>query len=653
MIATLLALVAAGQATSTKEARPPVAAATTNQQRFDAASAAVEAGRCADAVAAFEALEGTPASKRNPLLGAAVDVRKGRCLVRLARTVEGVTAIRRGLPALEAKGESFAGDVSSGHLAIGDAAASRLDYDESIKEYQAAAAAVKGSARIVPLLRLSQVTMFDHDGRALAAADEARGLAVQDTGYGKKDLAIVQSQYARVLFNEGRFPEAYTVLKDSLAKRGGLTTTVSSADVATRSDLAIAALLNKRTDDARLYLAYTGAGRMQDAPFGRAAVMAAPACGEGGLTPADMAIVEFSIEKDGRVAGVYPIYATGGRRAAIAFAGAVQGWSWRTDTVAKIPAFFRYATRVELRCSKALQSNGIMAPLSEAAQSWFVDKLGPAPWDDLSDAAALPLQRAEFDRARAAGDQARIARAALALYVNGVVDQEEGAPLLDAAVAAAAAAGASAPVRNLLAVFRASAQSTNEYRGNLRALLAQPGFAADALSANTVRLLLAAPREKSSPPPDAAALQAAVADDPSLAPTDPLRIAALLGQANVLAAKGDLAGAQKAFGRTGLTGEQCAQLGLSPARRSTGSQSSGYPMAARALGFEGWVMAEADVTPDGRTAAQRATISYPPFVFDDAAVGVAKIVRYSSSFRPEGALACEGVRMPIIFSLDQ
>ncbi|RZM13112.1 MAG: TonB family protein, partial [Sphingomonas sp.] len=155
------------------------------------------------------------------------------------------------------------------------------------------------------------------------------------------------------------------------------------------------------------------------------------------------------------------------------------------------------------------------------------------------------------------------------------------------------------------------------------------------------------------PPPDAAALQAAVADDPSLAPTDPLRIAALLGQANVLAAKGDLAGAQKAFERTGLTGEQCAQLGLSPARRSTGSQTSGYPTAARALGFEGWVMAEADVRPDGRTAAQRATISYPPFVFDDAAVGVAKIVRYSSSFRPEGALACEGVRMPIIFSIEQ
>lgn len=655
MIATLLALIVAGQAASSAQGQPPAAArpASTNQQRFDAASADVEAGRCTQAIAAFETLEASPTVKRNALLGAVSDVRKGRCLIRLGRTAEGAAAMKRGLPALEAKGESFAGDVSMAHLTLGDLAGVNLDYDEAIRQYSAAGAAVKGSERIVPMLRLSQVTMFDHDGRAIAAADEARRLAIADTGYGKKDLAAVQSQYARVLLNEGRFAESYTVLKDSLAKRGGLTTKVNIGDIATRSDLAIAALLNKRLDDARLYLAYTGAGRMKDAPFGRAAVMAAPACGEGGLTPTDMAIVEFTIEDDGRVVGVYPIYATGGRRAAMAFARAVGGWSWRAEDAAKIPAFFRRSTRVELRCSKALEGNGIMAPLTDAANGWFESKLGAAPWVDLSDAAALPLQRAEFDRARSTGDQARIARSAIALYLNGVVKSDENPVLLDAAATAAAAARAPAPVVNFVAVSRVRQgdPSVERYRTALRALLARPDFTADPLSANTVRLLLAAPRERSAPPADAATLQAAVADDPSLAPNDPLRVAALLGQANVLAAKGDVEGAKTAFARTGLTGEQCAQLGLSPARRSTGSQTSGYPVAARAMGFEGWVMAEADVKPDGKTAGQRATIAYPPFVFDDAAVDVAKIVRYSSSFRPEGALACEGVRMPIIFSL--
>jgi hypothetical protein len=654
MIATLLALVVAGQATPSASGgtRPTAQPGSTNQQRFDAASADVEAGRCTQAIAAFEALEATPGAKRNALLGAVSAVRKGRCLIRLGRTDEGAAAIKRGLPLLEAKGESFGGDVSLAYLTLGDVAGERLDYDEAIHHYIAARDAVKGIYRIVPLLRLSQVTMFDHDGRAVAAADEARQLALQDTSYGKKDFAIVQSQYARVLLNEGRFAESYKVLKDSLAKRGGLTTTVTTADIATRSDLAIAALLNKRTDDARLYLAYTGAGRMKDAPFGRAAVMAAPACGEGGLTPADMGIVEFSIRDDGRVAGVYPIYATGGRGAAIAFASAVERWSWRAEDAAKVPAFFRSVTRVELRCSKALRDSGISKPLTDAAGAWFESKLGAAPWADLSDAAALPMQRAEFDRARSSGDHARIARAALALYANGVVSGEENPVLLEAAAVASTAASAPPAVVNFIAVSKAGQEneSVDKYRAALRTLLASPGFAADPLSVNTVRLLLAAPRERSAPPADAAALQLAVVEDPALAPTDPLKVAALLGQANVLAAKGDLAGAQASFARTGLTGEQCAQLGLSPARRSTGSQGS-FPMAAQAMGFEGWVMAEADVKPDGKTATQRATIAYPPFVFDDAAVDVAKGVRYSSSFRPDGALACEGVRMPIVFSL--
>jgi len=118
-----------------------------------------------------------------------------------------------------------------------------------------------------------------------------------------------------------------------------------------------------------------------------------------------------------------------------------------------------------------------------------------------------------------------------------------------------------------------------------------------------------------------------------------------------LATRGDLAGAAAAFARTGLSAEQCDQLGLTPDLRAAGASSSDYPMEAIRMGFEGWVMAEADVTPDGRTATQRAVIAYPPFVFDQAAVGIAKGARYASSFRPEGSLACQGARLPIRFLL--
>lgn len=289
-------------------------------------------------------------------------------------------------------------------MTLGAVAADRFDYEQAALHYRAAADTGKGASRIIPLLRLSQVTMFDRDGSALAAADEARKLALASPDYGKKDVAAVQSQYARVLLNEGRAAEAYRILKDSLAKQGGLTDKVGLNDITTRSDLAIAALQNKQFEDARLYLAYTGAGRMKDTPFNRAAAMAAPACGEGGVSPDDMAIVEFSLESDGRVVGVTPIYATGGRRAAVAFAGAVRDWSWRAEEAAKIPALFRYTTRVELRCSKAAEGKSIMTPLHDAAMAWLSASAGAAPWDELSDAAALPLQRAALERARATGN---------------------------------------------------------------------------------------------------------------------------------------------------------------------------------------------------------------------------------------------------------
>jgi hypothetical protein len=604
-------------------------------------------------VAQFEALEATPVYKRGGLLAAAVNVRKGGCLVQTGRLAEGAAAIERGLPTLKAQGEAFGSDVRDAYLVLGAVAADRFDYDQAALHYRAAADAVKGIARVLPLMRLSQVTMFDRDGRALAAAGEARQLALTTPEYDKKDVAAVQSQYARVLLNEGRAAEAYRILKDSLSKQGGLTNRVGLNDIATRSDLAIAALQNKQFDEARTYLAYTGAGRMQDTPFNRAATMAAPACGEGGVSADDMAIVQFSLESDGRVVNVSPIYATGGRRAAVAFASAVRDWSWRAEDAAKIPALFRYTTRVELRCSKAAESKGITNPLREAAMTWLDGRVGAAPWEDLSDAAALPIQRAALERARQAGDQVAIARAALALANSSVTNEEEATTLLDTAATASRAANASMPVRNFIGLRQIGMKRADvaQSRADLRTLLGNADYANEPLSADTLRLLISQPAGKTPPPDDAATLQAAVADDPALPVNHPLKVAALLGQANVLAAKGDLAGAHAAFERTGLTGEQCAELGLSPTMRSSGASFSDYPMAAVRMGFEGWVVAEADVTADGRTAVPRATIAYPPFVFDEAAVGIAKDARYTSSFRPEGTLACRGVRIPIRFLL--
>lgn len=648
MSVSLLALAIAGQAAA------PAPAPQTAQARFDAASSAASDRRCAEAITIFEQLEAGGAPKRNPLLAAAVDVRKGRCLLDTGRVAEGKAAIARGLPVLVAKGEAFAGDVHEAQMALGRVAQREFDYDAAARAYAAAAAQVKDVARIPALLRLSQVTLFDRDGRALAAAEEAQRLLTASPEAGKKNLAAVQTMRARVLLNEGRTKEAYALLKDSLAKQGGLTNRVGASDIATRSDLAIAALKNNDRQAARTYLAYTGAGRVQNTPFTTSASMTPPMCGEGGLTPQDEAIVEFSLEEDGHVSGVAPIYATGGRDKALAFARAVAGWSWRSEDAKKVPPLFRYTTRVELRCIKGDRAPTLFAPLQEAADAWLAEHgAATPPWSELSAAAALPLQRAALAQATAQGDRARQMQAALALAGSPVVDRIENPVLYGTARDAAAALRAPPVVRGLIEILYADApyDEVDRERRSLRTLLAQPDLAGDPLTAATLRLLIAQPQGRKGPPEDAGVLLRQVSGSDALPARHPLRIAALLAEANVLAARGDLPGARGVFDRTGLTSEQCAMIGLTPAMRRIGANGNDFPDEAIRLGFEGWVRTAFDIAADGKTVAPRVVIAYPPFIFDEAANGIARDTRYTSTFRPEGALACSGEQQSVRFLL--
>lgn len=637
----LLALLATGQAGGT-----PPAGATSLQQQFDAASdAAASPGRCEEAIAAFEAIERSGAAKRNALVAAAIDVRKGRCLVTVGRDAEGEAAIRRGLPQLQARGASFASDVRDAMIMLGQAAVRRWDYDGAVAEYQRALDGSVGPQRILPLLLSAQALMFDHDGRALRYADEARAIVTTTPGLSPRDIARVQTIYARVLLNEGREKEAYVVLRDSLAKQGGLKLKVSLDDLATRSDLAIAALRNNDIVNARRYLVYTGAGRMKDAPFSRAVDMEPPACDPaGGVKPDDVAVVEFTLDNDGHVSDVTPIFTTGGRASAIAFTQAVRDWSWKAEDARAIPLIFRASTRIELRCIRAAEQPSIFAPAADAFSTWLESRGVTAPaWAKLPDASALPLQRLE-----AARDDLVGLRAAMILGRSGLLDDKERAAMRELAQARAVRLGAPPVAKVLVTVHDPRNYDGAKYRAALRTTLAEPVVAADPIAAATLRLAIAAPRFKASAPPDAVRLLDAVIASP-LPAGHPLKVVALLQKADALARARDFAGAQAAFRQTGLTAEQCALVGLQPA--VTRSGGGNYPDAAAQFGFEGWVRAEFDVTADGRTATQRAVAAYPPFIFNDAALGVVRDARFTSSFRPEGALACSGQQRSIIFHM--
>jgi len=52
-----------------------------------------------------------------------------------------------------------------------------------------------------------------------------------------------------------------------------------------------------------------------------------------------------------------------------------------------------------------------------------------------------------------------------------------------------------------------------------------------------------------------------------------------------------------------------------------------------------------------RASAVRTLIAYPPFVFGEAAQGVARSMRYRASYRPASEAACGGQTVSVRFAL--
>lgn len=635
-------------------------AAPKTQVAFDAATTAWSEGRCAEAVAAFDALAASTAAKRNATVAAAITVRRGMCLAQLGRTDEAEIAIRRGIETLAAKPDTFGAEARDAYRQLARFALARLDYDAGLVAANRALALSSGVERVLPLVQLATLTRFDGDGAAIRYSAEALQLTEAMPKVTKAEIAATQIAAARALMAAGRTGEADSLLKRALANNGGLTSKTTLDDVATRYDLAQTALLKKNMDDARLYLAYTGAGRLKDVPFAGAEKIDVPQCGEvPGLTPESSAVIELSLGEDGVVTRVEPVFAQGGRDVALTFARAVRNWTWSPEAAKAIPAFYRRITRVELRCTRAAEGGDIDLPLATATAAWLEERGVAAPSEDAREADLVARWRAAAGGSDAAALDAnlRLAQSPLSLYADRLV-------MADRAVALAAALGAPQTVRTRAAMIAAAnardLSGRSDWRREiarqdaaLRALLARPEVVAEPIGAATLRLRIVQlyQGDRKSVPADAPVLLAAVADARDLPERHPLKINALLSQANAAAARGDLATAAAAFERTSLNEQQCALIGPTPTVASSGASASLYPMELVRMGFEGWARIEYDIGADGRTARQRTLIAYPPFLFGDAAKAMIAKTRYTRTYRPETSVACAANQQSFRFLL--
>lgn len=646
-------LLLAAATTAAPVAAPAAKAETMSlQQSFDMASDLAAQHKCAEALVAFDRIGADPRIKPDGLPAAAIAVRKGICLADLGRREEAEASILAGLPKLEAAGESFGLDVAQAHMALGNIAYIRSDRARAADHFRASLRTLTGAARLPGLARLANAMAFDGGTAAIDTADEALRILAEAPKPDKETQATFYTLRGRALLNQGRNDEAYEDLKTALALSGGLTLRTSLAEVALRSDLATAAMLVKRKQDAQRYMAYTGAGRIGETPFTRAESMPPPPCGsETGLRPEDLAVVQFSIGDDGYVRGAETVYSRGGPQVAAAFEQAVAEWYWEAEDIAKVPPFYRVLTRVELRCSNAAGDRpGLWAPLDTRFEDWAARRLP----GDLPEERPARLARLRQIAADAAGSaQARAAALGMLAKLDATAAPADRLAAFDRALELAA--GLPQHVPNWLRIKRfVLAQEDRKRKEPKRqaalAMAAEPAIAGDALAADTLRLFAGDVGENRRPE-EADALVRAVADDDRLEAHHPLRQLAWLTLADRAAKAKDTAAAQTYFDRTGLTEEQCALIDLPPAMRSPNLSSTAYPTSALEMGFEGWVHVEMDVSADGRTTNVRPVVAYPPLIFAEAAKSIGEGVRYEWSYRPRGATACSAANTSVNFQM--
>ncbi len=636
-------------------------ASTTVQQDFEAAAALDAAPDRAAALAAWERLEArTKAGSRNRGI---VLVRKAPVLFSLKRSDESVRAARAGLALLPAGDASLAEDRTRAFLILGQVATDTLDYAGAVTALQQAeAAAISSADKLGAMLSLVAVQTFVDPAAAAATLARSDTLIANSKLDNRTAARFVRERTIQKL-NSGDIAGARASSLQAVKLLGGMETAkIDPMDAAARSDAAIAFLLGGNADEARRYMAYTGAGRMKKGSFDPAAEMRSPDCGgDAGLKPNDVAVVEFNIADDGTIERARPIYAAGGRQVALEFARAVKGWSWPAADVQAIPAFYRYNVRVEMRCSTAFERPSIGDGLGGALEQWLADKgvaVPPAPTGPA--AAALGAQRAELASAMTQSPNGLKTLAALYRVTgNPTVAQEERAALHARGLAIATANNAPPSARlafDLPARINAVTDiwKPGVYQRTESPLLSNPVYANDPQARAAIRLMMVDGNVSRSRKSDkngvSLAILRQVAEDKGLQANDPLRVGALIRIAAIEESNGQIEAARATFASSGLTANQCAIMDAPP-KMIAMPGSEAFPMEAQRWGFEGWTQLQFDVAADGHVINQRTLLSYPPFIFSEAGTKFLTKVKFAKTYRPDGGLGCGATVNRIRFTL--
>lgn len=643
------------------------------QAEYEAAQAAFDQKDFTKAAAGFEKLvslrpEKDPTNRTTALLRA----RLGSARFALKDYRGAAEALELALPGLAAEADKVERqnalfELGKAQEALLDYAAARTVYAAMVAELEAEKSVTGGTLELARIA-LARVSLFDEPEFARRQLDLALPGAEALLGKENDVLAEIYTLRGRTELMAANKEEAYTWFGKALMAAGGLGKSVTLSDVRIRGDLALAAQLMGRSDNARKYLAYTGAGRMRGKNPLHGADMPLPPCGEAtGLKPEDAAVVEFAIGDDGQVTHVQPIYATRPGPVALDFARAVADWSWTAESLQGSDLFWRSAIRLELRCTKEVQRTDIGNTFMPALTAWLNER--SMPMNDLANEGMSGAAAAAKLRIALTTLEGKVGREHLSLLPllvelgrSSAVSDVTAREMLTRASAIAATHKAPVDVQVLLGVLRARIQPglsgrkwVSGRKADYEQLLAElrRRNEANGRAGAWARVELAYASEADKEFDKAGKLYREVIAMPEavLPAADSIRQMAVVRLASQEAAAKRFNEAQGLLQTVGLNPEQCELVDVKPVALSAYVTSSDFPREALNWGFEGWVKVSYDIDTEGRVVEPRTVIAYPPFIFGPATERSVRRFRYQPLYRAGKGIGCTGYQQSIGYKI--
>lgn len=326
------------------------------QQQYNAAHAAFEAGDFATASREFAAILANPGTLARVSQGE-IGIELGDAYVELDRLADARAAYAQAAETLRqaAPAGREARIVALSKLGVTDER--RGDLDGAAAAFQQVVALDEAAGNKTSLGArgaVARTVLFKDPALARSMLDGGMAAAELQWKDQSDNLAGYYLLRGRIELNHGNPKLAQQWAEKALKAAGGLGLRVNLVDRQVRSDLAIIMHLLGRPVDMRRYLAYTGAGQMNDADFRAPNYLVVPVCGISDVKPDDAVILELSIDSKGRALAPQVIWSS--RPAAIEqpFVVAAGTSIWPPDEVKDMGPFWRAGIRVEMRCGASL-----------------------------------------------------------------------------------------------------------------------------------------------------------------------------------------------------------------------------------------------------------------------------------------------------------